>query len=248
MLTPLPTSRRIKLPDNQTDFAGVIRNVLTPEECLHLIAMTEKVGYEQATVTTFGDKQVTMTNYRNSSRCIIDSDNLSGVIWERISNLIPNPSQIHSLQREALREGNSETSKSESFLTNITSRLGVGPRESDHWSAYEINHRMRFLRYGSGEYFNRHRDGCYVDRNEDRSRANRRQSWVSFQIYLNEGFEGGATTFMARGENEEQNVSVVPEAGMVVLFSHPIEHQGDLVVSGRKYAIRSDVMYERDGF
>ncbi|GMH97550.1 hypothetical protein TrST_g6727 [Triparma strigata] len=246
-LHPLPepttlTLERISLPDGNPDFAGVIRNVLSKEECQHLIKCSEKVGYEQATVTTFGNQQVTMTNYRKSSRCIIDSDNIAGVIWERISNHIPQPSQISSLQLSAPPRNGGRNCHRRNIDASLQRKT---PAESSHWRPYEINHRMRFLRYDEGEYFNRHGDGCYVD---DSDESKRRQSWVTFQVYLNDGFEGGGTTFVARGENESKDVTVVPETGMVLLFSHPIEHQGDLVASGRKYAIRSDIMFERDGF
>ena len=57
--------------------------------------------------------------------------------------------------------------------------------------------------------------------------------------------KGGATTFM--GMDEESNVAVHPKIGLALLFVHDIEHEGSLLVEGRKYAVRTDVMYEELG-
>jgi hypothetical protein len=32
---------------------------------------------------------------------------------------------------------------------------------------------------------------------------------------------------------------------MALLFHHPISHRGDPVIAGRKYVLRTDVMYAR---
>jgi hypothetical protein len=54
-------------------------------------------------------------------------------------------------------------------------------------------------------------------------------------VYLNGGFSGGETNF---GE-----VRVTPETGLGLLFDHYLLHEGTAVISGRKYVLRSDVMY-----
>jgi hypothetical protein len=38
---------------------------------------------------------------------------------------------------------------------------------------------------------------------------------------------------------------VTPKTGMALLFHHPISHRGDPVIAGRKYVLRTDVMYAR---
>ena len=99
------------------------------------------------------------------------------------------------------------------------------------------------------------------------------QSFITVQVYLNEGFEGGATRFAPEfeeyGEDEEfccfddnigeevpapsaprklrQGFDVVPRTGSVLLFQHDCCHEGSLVTRGRKYTIRSDVMYTAKG-
>ena len=53
---------------------------------------------------------------------------------------------------------------------------------------------------------------------------------------------GGPTTFM--GMDETSHVAVHPKIGKAILFDHGIEHEGSLLLEGRKYAVRSDLMYE----
>ena len=55
-------------------------------------------------------------------------------------------------------------------------------------------------------------------------------------VYLNGDFEGGATDFDMLG-------SAVPAQGLVLVFDHGLRHQGAPVGSGRKYVLRTDVMY-----
>ena len=64
------------------------------------------------------------------------------------------------------------------------------------------------------------------------------------QVYLNgHGLEGGETTFFD-DEGREQ-CKICPSVGLVVLFDHDILHEGSPVRQGRKYVIRSDIMYAR---
>ena len=67
-------------------------------------------------------------------------------------------------------------------------------------------------------------------------KVNGEQSMLTFMLYLNGGFEGGATSFQG-------GLSIKPEAGMILVFRHALYHEGAAVVSGRKYVLRSDVMF-----
>ena len=98
-----------------------------------------------------------------------------------------------------------------------------------NWSPIGLNERLRYYRYDVGEQFNWHYDGCY-------ERENGERSWVTFMVYLNGDFEGGETAF-------EKGLSVAPEEGMALFFVHQIRHKGMPVTAGRKYVLRTDVMY-----
>jgi predicted 2-oxoglutarate/Fe(II)-dependent dioxygenase YbiX len=103
-----------------------------------------------------------------------------------------------------------------------------------HWFACGLNERFRFYRYDANQRFDWHYDGCY-------RRSPKEQSEFTFMIYLNEGFEGGETEFEI--EFGEPTLRVVPETGMALVFFHGVMHQGSPVISGRKYVLRSDIMF-----
>ena len=88
-------------------------------------------------------------------------------------------------------------------------------------------------------YFKPHRDGSY----HEEGSSPPKYSLVTLQLYLNEGMKGGATTFMRKGGIG--NVAIHPKVGLALLFVHDLEHEGSLLEEGRKYTIRTDVMYEK---
>ncbi|XP_055998112.1 uncharacterized protein LOC125683003 [Ostrea edulis] len=101
----------------------------------------------------------------------------------------------------------------------------------------ELNERLRFLRYDPGEYFKPHMDGSYKRDNGD-------ESQITVFIYLNEGFVGGSTTFLSLFDSDDSREEVVPKTGSVLIFQHNIVHEGSELIKGRKYAIRTEVMYK----
>lgn len=99
-------------------------------------------------------------------------------------------------------------------------------------SASGLNERWRCYRYEPGQRFAPHYDGSF-------RRSDREESLLTMIIYLNQGFEGGRTEFPDMG------VSVEPVIGRALFFQHRLLHESTPLVSGRKYAARSDVMYRR---
>lgn len=97
-----------------------------------------------------------------------------------------------------------------------------------HWEALGLNERLRIYRYDPGQYFKRHRDGAF-------RRSSTEASLFTLMVYLNDDFEGGGTSF---GDWE-----IRPKTGMALAFEHRIKHAGETVTRGRKYALRTDVMY-----
>ncbi|XP_041367113.1 probable prolyl 4-hydroxylase 8 [Gigantopelta aegis] len=101
-----------------------------------------------------------------------------------------------------------------------------------------LNERLRFLRYDPGDYFKPHYDGAYV-------RENGEGSLITLMWYLNEGFKGGNTTFFYHGA-DPKGVPCVPKTGSVLIFQHDILHEGSMLSKGRKYSVRTDIMYSKD--
>jgi hypothetical protein len=109
----------------------------------------------------------------------------------------------------------------------------IGERDDD-WRAIGLNERFRFYRYDPTQKFAPHYDGCF-------RRSNAEQSYLTFMVYLNDGFRGGETKFYS--PEHELRVSVHPKRGMALVFIHLQLHEGAPVVEGRKYVLRTDVMY-----
>lgn len=106
------------------------------------------------------------------------------------------------------------------------------PAEIEGWQLSGVNERLRIYRYEPGQRFAMHRDGCFR-RNE------REESFLTFMVYLNEGFDGGETEF------PYESRMIVPETGMALFFIHHLLHEGCTVTRGEKFALRTDVMYRR---
>ena len=94
------------------------------------------------------------------------------------------------------------------------------------------NERFRCYRYDVDQRFAPHYDGAYVRSDDERS-------LLTFMVYLNEGFGGGATAF------HDFDIAVTPKTGMALFFQHFTLHEGCFVTRGVKYALRTDVMYRR---
>lgn len=99
-----------------------------------------------------------------------------------------------------------------------------------------INERLRFLKYNEGEYFKGHFDGNYI------TPDNLQISQITLQLYLNENFEGGETTFI-NPYNDEDLGKYIPKTGSVLLFQHDMYHEGSTLLKGIKYAMRTDIMF-----
>jgi hypothetical protein len=110
------------------------------------------------------------------------------------------------------------------------------PRQIRNWQIVGFNERFRFYRYDPGQKFAPHWDGAFY-------RDNGEQSLLTIMIYLNEDFTGGQTRFYL--DNGMPRLEVEPQRGMALVFVHHQLHEGVAVIEGRKYVLRTDVMYAR---
>jgi len=116
----------------------------------------------------------------------------------------------------------------------------LAPRFQNKWTPVGLNERLRLYRYDVGQQFDWHHDGYFQGPNGERS-------FFTFMVYLNDDFDGGATSFSDEGFGLSTGgvIRITPAKGMALLFHHPILHRGDPVTRGRKYVLRTDVMYRR---
>lgn len=101
-----------------------------------------------------------------------------------------------------------------------------------------INERLRYLRYGEGQRFRLHSDGCYVTPDETQ------RSFLTLQLYLCDVEQGGETILYEDDDVDKEKFRVSCRTGQVLLFDHDVFHEGAAVVKGLKYCIRTDVMYD----
>jgi predicted 2-oxoglutarate/Fe(II)-dependent dioxygenase YbiX len=99
------------------------------------------------------------------------------------------------------------------------------------WKPSGLNERFKIYRYCPGQNFAMHTDASFIRNDNERS-------FQTLIVYLNEEYEGGETEFFGLE-------TVKPKTGMATLFLHHLMHEGLPVESGVKYALRTDVMYER---
>lgn len=104
------------------------------------------------------------------------------------------------------------------------------PHRLGNWELRGVNERLRFYRYDVGQQFDWHYDGAF-------ERPSGERSQLTFMVYLNDNFRGGETTI--------ETTNIVPRQGQALFFVHAQLHKGQPVVEGRKYVLRTDVMYRR---
>lgn len=99
----------------------------------------------------------------------------------------------------------------------------------DGAAALGLSSRLRVYRYRPGQRFAMHRDGL-VELEGARSR-------LTVLVYLNDVERGGETFFAHSSE------LVAPRRGLALLFQHALLHEARPVLEGRKYVLRTDVLY-----
>jgi hypothetical protein len=66
-------------------------------------------------------------------------------------------------------------------------------------------------------------------------------------VYLNGECDGGETVIHFQGDGltfpDGAQLRVKPERGKALVFYHYLLHEGAPVLAGRKYVLRTDVMY-----
>jgi hypothetical protein len=116
-----------------------------------------------------------------------------------------------------------------------------------------LNENLRVYRYCPGHYFGSHYDESVVVDVEvptggDNYSVTRGQTRWTLLIYLTgEGeVEGGATVFYPEDSNKACAVAFNPQKGMALLHKHGDDcllHEGELVRSGYKWVLRSDLVW-----
>jgi predicted 2-oxoglutarate/Fe(II)-dependent dioxygenase YbiX len=191
-------------------------NVLSSSECDQVIELSESLGY-------LPDAAVSLPRSvrHNYSLTWVTDDLTTDIIWQRCQQLMNvNPE-------------------------NFANKLALG-----------LNGRFRFYRYQSGDYFSPHTDGSWpgskiIDRQLVTNAFSDRWSQLTFLLFLSDDYEGGRTQFYLPSNNQGEAtvINVRTPIGGVLCFPHGMHplhclHGSEAIVSGSKYIIRSDVLFE----
>lgn len=118
----------------------------------------------------------------------------------------------------------------------VCSFTGDHEPESGTYEPVRISDFLRFSRYSAGGHFRPHIDTCYAKNASD-------VGLMTILVYLDaSAYQGGETVVYDRRESP---ITVVPETGMALVFYHYLPHAGNVVRSGTKHVVRSEVVYSR---
>lgn len=126
------------------------------------------------------------------------------------------------------------------YLPDTIEISSVIKAENGVWHLKELNNRLRFCKYSANQYFHRHLDGVHY-------RNDTTQSKLTFMIYLNSAteFRGGRTLFFKTKETTEIWASYIPKQGDLIVFDHNVWHEGEVLMQGEKFVLRSDILYSK---
>lgn len=167
---------------------------------------------------------------------VLDEAACTGLI-ARIEEMGPTEAPITTaagfVMRPDIRNNTRVIFDDQALADDLFARVrGHLPAEMKGMAIAGVNERFRCYRYTPGQRFAAHYDGAFI-----RDAAER--SWLTFMVYLNDGFVGGATDFPANRR------TIAPRRGTALLFQHALLHEGAEVLSGVKYVLRSDIMYRQ---
>ena len=99
-----------------------------------------------------------------------------------------------------------------------------------------MNDHIRLSMYEPGQFFGIHKDGINFDKLDKN-----RMSYATLNIFLNSDFTGGETTFY---EKDSKTIKYVckPKAGRGAFFYSQQYHEGNKILCGYKYLLRTDLM------
>lgn len=138
--------KEAELPGCDGLYATVLDDCFTKSECEELVAMAEAQTngvWEEALVNVGTGKQRMIKEVRDCGRIIWDDADIVARIWDRVKDQV-----LPDIE----------------YLRNVPLITGNGPtKRKETWRASRLNERMRFLKYGKGQYFNGESTSSLVD-------------------------------------------------------------------------------------
>ena len=211
---------------NEVPGAFQLIDVLSISECEQLIAITESLDY-------LPDAAVSLpraVRHNHNVTWVVD-EKTCDIIWQRCAPLMDDNKGLFSGKK-----------------------------------ALGLNARFRFYRYQQADFFKPHTDGAWpgskiVNKQLINNAYPDRWCQLSFLLFLSDQYEGGNTQFYVNKDNPAQParqhdraivINVRTAMGAALCFPHGMHplhclHSSEEIVSGTKYIIRSDVLFELGG-
>lgn len=209
------------IPAFKDSFAAIVDNLLTETECKELLRLAEESTrtenadstfsppkWERAMINAGGGRQIESIDSRKSGRIIFDSYDIARRILDRLMPF--------------MRECQIDT------VTKMPLVTGLGPaRRGEVLHLSRLNERLRFLRYGGGDYFRPHFDGCYV------TPDGKEKSLFTIHLYLNGDGDQDMEELKPHLERAEKKNCVFQKYGEIDLGDiHLTETESDGVEIG----------------
>lgn len=273
--------RDTALPEYEGRYAVVLDNAVSPSECQALLGLAESSvdlprvnefwktpgaqgPWRPAMVNAGAGLEVLDSSYRNSERLVWDCQEVVDRLWARCLR-----GEVGEVLRERLEVLDGARDER---IVGASRRAKLWGAPPQRWEMRKLNERMRFLKYGPGQFFRRellppslprelsfpklwltsglpaHCDGNYSEEVDGKVL----KTFFTIHLYLNDSVAeageeaelvGGATSFVSSDGSRKTDVD--PKAGRVLIFQQQgLYHAGDDVVEGTKYTMRTEIMYE----
>merc|ERR1719445_2601782 len=199
--------------------ALILSEGLSATECEALIHLSERHGYAMLISAENGGTG------RTNTRMLTHDESLAAILYERMKEFLP-----------------------QSY------RMTDGRMWDEEWELVGLNERFRWCKYVEGQSFK----NIHCDKRVNLPKEGR-HSFFTVNIYLNahgESYEGGRTIFYdqtgwsadGKSPQYEETSAFAAQTGDVMVFNHwpqKYPHCVEMLASGTKYLLRSDVMYQR---
>lgn len=194
--------------------AFVLENMLSREECAFFVAKSEAIGFKSSGYPS---------QIRVCARISVNAPALAAKLFERAEPFLSEPIVV-------ARGGERPRGVPDDVLPGT-------------WRPIGLNEVIRICRYTKGGFFLPHFDYGF-------ERTMQERSLQTFMFYLNDDFDGAPTTFYddtqehyVRPDDAKALERVRVPAGGVLVFKSQVTHDGGLLRTGKKYIMRTEVMY-----
>lgn len=179
----------------------------------------KKTPWRPAMVNIGGGYEILEPTYRNSDRIVWDHQQLMDRLWEHRLSKIPKISGSSSPPSSSTNPPSPLVSFAQGSLPGypppthwdhiLKKYVPDDKDEVPRWDFVRMNKRMRFLRYGRGNFFRAHCDGAYTERDAvvpgtSQDKKVDLTTHFTLQLYLNDSQGGVLSEIDSSSDNKDE--------------------------------------------